>query len=453
MTKSKTMYISIHYIATAYTVMIFITSFAIPTEYVWLLSMALLPISVAVSSRSVMDMATKMLWLVQKEPPVTDVLMVFGLAKAALSGRKFKINAAGYPLILLALFAAINVIQISWSVDWARASFYAAVTVYTMFLLPFVFWQLERLFYEDGWRRALTLAIDLTAFALVIAGIAALLGLSDHFPWLYHTQNRARAFFKDVNVAGPFVIIGALRILSQLMIAGRYSAVSMARLAVYIAAIAFTFSRGAYLNLAVGIFLLGFIAIYKKRGWRFALFFMLFLVLGAAYLPKLITDFGQQRVVAINPYDTQGRFAAWRSGLMMALDHPLGVGPGQFEVVSPIYQRRFIGNATVTPSAHSMYVRIIAENGIIGGAALLSALAWILIGLISVLKIVRDAQKPCFYESAWLLAAIIGILAEGLVIDVIHWRHFGIVMGLAMYYSGVCGLANRTFSADAGGVQ
>jgi O-antigen ligase len=112
-------------------------------------------------------------------------------------------------------------------------------------------------------------------------------------------------------------------------------------------------------------------------------------------------------------YDTQ-RFGAQRLGLELAQSHPLGIGPGQFEVYS-------------TVSAHSTYVRSLAEQGILGAAVLFALLfgTLLLAGRNAVLG--RDTYG---IGSTALLAAWCGILANSVVVDTIHWRHLWLLAGL-----------------------
>ena len=63
---------------------------------------------------------------------------------------------------------------------------------------------------------------------------------------------------------------------------------------------------------------------------------------------------------ALQQYDTE-RFSAQRTGIDLATQKPLGIGPGQFEVVSPL-------------STHSIYVRILAEQGVLGFMVVLALL-------------------------------------------------------------------------------
>ena len=112
-------------------------------------------------------------------------------------------------------------------------------------------------------------------------------------------------------------------------------------------------------------------------------------------------------------YDVQ-RFGAQLSGIEYAVQYPLGIGPGQFDVVSPI-------------SAHSTYVRAFAEEGVPGFATLLALLLGTL--LFATRNAVRGTNTYGI-GSAALLGAWVGILANSLFVDTLHWRHLWLVAAL-----------------------
>ncbi len=66
------------------------------------------------------------------------------------------------------------------------------------------------------------------------------------------------------------------------------------------------------------------------------------------------------RRAAVQQYDTE-RFSAQRTGIQLGTRNPLGIGPGQFEVVSP---SRHTASTSV----------ILAEQGLIGFMVILALL-------------------------------------------------------------------------------
>jgi O-antigen ligase len=112
-------------------------------------------------------------------------------------------------------------------------------------------------------------------------------------------------------------------------------------------------------------------------------------------------------------YDAE-RFQAQRIGVGLAERHVLGIGPGQVEVEGPV-------------STHSIYVRVLAEQGVIGLAVLVGVLAGTL--LIAVGNLVAG-RSSLGVDAAVLLATWCGLLANSAFVDTLHWRHLWIVAAL-----------------------
>ena len=103
---------------------------------------------------------------------------------------------------------------------------------------------------------------------------------------------------------------------------------------------------------------------------------------------------------------TKGRAA-------LAVRHPLGIGPGQFDIREPI-------------SSHNTYVRVLSEQGVLGFAALAVCSA----RSRSRSSTRRPDAAPTASGRAALLAAWCGLLANSFFIDTLHWRHLWFVAGL-----------------------
>ena len=112
-------------------------------------------------------------------------------------------------------------------------------------------------------------------------------------------------------------------------------------------------------------------------------------------------------------YDAE-RFGAQAVGINAAEQYPLGAGPGQFEQIAPI-------------SAHSTYVRVLAEQGIAGLATLAALLLFTLGAALRSALLGRDTYG---IGSAALLGAWCGILANSFFVDTLHWRHLWLVAAL-----------------------
>ena len=112
-------------------------------------------------------------------------------------------------------------------------------------------------------------------------------------------------------------------------------------------------------------------------------------------------------------YDTS-RFAAQDRGLTYGLTHVFGIGPGQFEVLSPV-------------ASHSLYVRVFAEQGILG---LLFIIVFVISTLVFGLVNVARGRDTYGISAAALLAAWCGLICNSFFVDTLHWRHLWLVVGL-----------------------
>jgi O-antigen ligase len=259
--------------------------------------------------------------------------------------------------------------------------------------------------------------------ALVFA-VLATLALYVSFPGSDLLTNsfgdRAQGLFKDPNVYGPFLVPVAILVLHELLEPrllriGR--TLKLAALGILVLGVTVSYSRAAWLNLGVAVIVMLAVMPLRRGGTRRAgaLLLTLAAVLGAAAAIVTLagsSSFFEQRA-HLQTYDSQ-RFGAQRSGLEIAQTHPIGVGPGQFEYVAPI-------------SAHSTYVRALAEEGVLGALALVS----LLIGTLIVAgRNVILGRGTAGLSSTALLAAWVGLLANSVFVDTLHWRHLWILAGL-----------------------
>jgi O-antigen ligase len=189
-----------------------------------------------------------------------------------------------------------------------------------------------------------------------------------------------------------------------------------------------SYSRAAWLNFAVAAVVMGAVFALRRNGGRQALVFVGVLAVALLTIAAAVSLTGQesflQQRARLQTYDTQ-RFAAQSAGFELGTRHPIGVGPGQFELYEPI-------------SAHSTYVRALAEEGPLGFLVLVTIMAGTL--LLAVANAVR-ARDTHGIASTVLLAGWCGILANSVFIDTLHWRHLWLLAGLIW-----CGAANQTSS-------
>jgi O-antigen ligase len=189
-------------------------------------------------------------------------------------------------------------------------------------------------------------------------------------------------------------------------------------------------SRAAWMNLALSVALYLGLRAWESRGrglgryWLMAAG-MLLLVAGGSFAAVAMTDYGAflSERTAMQDYDAD-RFAAQHEGIDLALEEPLGLGPGQFEPR--------VGVLGI--SAHSLYVRTLLENGVAGLVSL-----FVFLGL-TLLVAFRSALSggPLAACGAVVAASLVGVLFNSAVVDTLHWRSLWIQAGLAWGLYVVC---------------
>jgi O-antigen ligase len=357
------------------------------------------------------------------EPAPTDLLAVLTIGAGVLAGVRVA-PGLGAPMLLVGAFVLANLLSILFGESdlpaaVATMTFYAGLTTYLL-----ASWVCVASLVARDPQRMLGL---LWSAYVTAATIAALLGLAAYFGLLPHgeiflAQGRLKGTFKDPNVFGPFMIPALLYLL-----AGDPRGPPLAlRIALFFPlglALLLGFSRGAWGNFAValavymGLWLLG----VRNLSQYFKLAAVGLLVLGAAGAvvgaaltrPETRAMF-QTRAHVFQSYDLAegGRFSTQRMALAQIQRSPLGIGPNRTE-------------ARFGLSPHNLYLKVTTENGWLGGLAVTG-----LLGL-SLLCGARYATRCGALGPRYLpvYAAVVGIVAESVLIDTLHWRHLYLLLG------------------------
>jgi O-antigen ligase len=364
-----------------------------------------------------------LLAIVRVEPAPSDLIFGVAIAVALVTGRLSRVAVAPGILWLATLFIALNLLSAVEVVDAGRASVYLSITLY---LLVFAVWLAS---YVDSTRRAALVAWMWIA-AAVISAAAASLALFVSFPGheaLLFDGERARGFFKDPLVYAPFLIPAALIVVEHTIApgAGRFRRLLGAAIFLTLAlGVLFSYSRAAWLNLVIGLVVLAVVVVGRSGGGRQMLALAAIVLLAAAAAVGTIRMTGSEEFLAqrsqLQAYDEQ-RFGAQLFGIEQSMRYPLGIGPGQFEALAPL-------------SAHSLYVRALSEQGLLG---LLTLLALLLVTLSLALANAVAGRDTYGVGSAALLGAWCGLLANSFFVDTLHWRHLWLVAALIWAGSAV----------------
>jgi hypothetical protein len=360
--------------------------------------------------------AFALLSVVRSEPAPVDLLFVLLILTSFLTGRRPR--TATPPIIAAAvgILALLSVASMFNAIDTPRAVRFEGITLYLMVL---GLW-LSGIFRDRELTRRLMKVYVLTALFSAVLGLLALKAPLPGKETFLYGGDRAKALFKDPNVLSPFLVPAAAIVLEEIgrpRLLGWGTRRLVPALLLLIAGSLVAFSRAGWLN--IGVALATVVLIYLSRSRGFIVFLRTAATLGLAALAGYIflaatglLTFLQERS-HLQSYD-QHRFATQALGLADATRHVFGYGPGQVE--------SNIGYAT-----HSLVVRVVYEQGVIG----LAALAAIVLGtlLLAVILVLDDADVHGV-GSAALLGSWLGIIANSFFIDSLHWRHLWIIAAL-----------------------
>jgi O-antigen ligase len=354
---------------------------------------------------------------VRIEPAPADLVFTIVIAVALVTGRLNLRRVPFAPLALVGVLVALTVMSVSAAVDMPVALRYLAITAY---LGVFFIWLIG---YVDSRARARLIVIAY----LVSAVISAILGM---LPFVFGSPAldvfateggfRAQALFKDPNVYGPFLVPAALILIEELINPRLLRFPRWLKLAAFsllVPGLLLAQSRAAWISFGIGFVALLGISLLRRTGTGSLRLALASAVGALLVLVPVVIITGATSVVEdrarLQTYDTE-RFQAQREGIQLGMTHPVGVGPGQFDLHAII-------------GAHSLYIRVFAEQGPLGLLALL-----LLLGLtfgVAAANVIagRDTYG---IGSAALFAIILGLLVNSLVVDTLHWRHLWIFAAL-----------------------
>lgn len=207
-----------------------------------------------------------------------------------------------------------------------------------------------------------------------------------------------------------------------------------------LAAMLFTYSRGAFLGL--GLLVVVLLVAHPQRKWVLTAA-VAGVLLASALAPQQLwsrlATLVQNSLGAQEQQMTDSSFRSRRhemlTGLDMFLHHPLvGVGPGNFETAYLKYSAQvgLSGDNTVR-DPHSLYTQLLAETGLVG----LAAFAFLLISAFRLLERGRKrAHRLGAATFGRLLAACELVLAVYLTCSVFlhdaYFRHFFLLLALGV---------------------
>ncbi len=354
------------------------------------------------------------------EPSPHDALMGVLLVVALIAGVRLE-RALLVLFVLLLLWNASGLMALLHVPEQEKTVQYAATSVY-LAIAALLF---AGLFAQNTMPRLATMRIAYTMTAV----FSALIGAAGYFRLFpgaeahFSDYGRAMGAFKDPNVYGPFLIWPALYLLDR-MVARSIRFTDVVVLGIIMFGLLLSFSRGAWFHFAVSAFVMVALAFAtaptpRERLRVLGLAGAAFVALVALVLFLLsfdsIYEMFRNRAQLIQSYDVGqgGRFRLQELALGEMLNFPNGMGPFEFARVHGLQQ-------------HNVYLQAFLVYGWAG------AMAYVLLLLTTVVVGLRTAflRTPWQPYAITALAAFIGEMAEGFVIDTDHWRHFFLLLGM-----------------------
>ncbi len=366
------------------------------------------------------SLATFLLGLLQGivlfEPAPVDLHWLFWLTGGLVAGQIVWQRAWQNPPLLAALGLLVAGNLVSWLSAGGGGLGYMAVTFYLIGMAASLIMLLRK---EEN---LIWLVRGLIGAALLasVSGIAVALNWGPALT-MFGDGYRFQGLFKDPNVLGPFLVAAILLLLDQALSACSRGIKILSGLLTLplLLSLLLTQGRAALGAMVISLLVYGLFHLRSSsKSNRRALLVVLgsLVMTGVVMFTLLQTNLITDRLLTtFKEYDTGQRFPIQLEGIRLGLSSPFGIGPGAFE-------------ETFNFAAHSLYVRTFTENGWIGLAGLLLLIGYTLYAAWKRLR--TPAPRLGGPSLAILLAWFVGVLANSIVIDTIHWRHFWLFLGL-----------------------
>lgn len=362
--------------------------------------------------------------VVFSEPAPVDALMLGLIVLLPAAGLvTFTPSLLGY-LVLWLIAAVGGLVACTVSTDFSDSAVFTAVSVY----LAVASFAIAG-FVAHRPNAHTRLILNGYLVAALIAGGAGLVGYFGLLPGsydLFTKFDRAAGTFKDPNVFGTFLIppaVYALHLAVERPV--RQAVLPLAASAVLVLAVFLSFSRGAWMALALSLLGYGYIVLVTStsplKRLKIASLAAVGLVVAAlgivaALQIDSVSKLLSERASLTQSYDVgpEGRFGGQEKATGLILDNPVGIGAKQFAAV---YHHEEV---------HNVYLSMFLNAGWLGGAA------YDLVVLLTLVLGARHLLRPSAAQPLFQIAYVcfLAIALEGFIIDTDHWRHFYVLLAL-----------------------
>jgi O-antigen ligase len=362
--------------------------------------------------------------LVFSEPAPVDVAMLLLIIVLPSIGLVRFTQPLIVVLSLWLVVAAMTLFATMNAIDLPKALPHAAVT---MFLIVSMF--VMSGFVMARPERHTRLIFHAYIYAAVFAALTGLIGYFNVVPGafdLFTKYGRATGTFKDPNVYGPFLVPPLVFVLHRLLEGARRTAPWLILSAGLLGfAVLLSFSRGAWVNLAISIALFGGLAFLTAANDLKRVKLLAAALIGGVVVCVLLLialqfdEIGrlfEARAALTQSYDEgpEGRFGGQQKAMGLIVANPFGIGPQQF---APNFHFE---------EPHNVYLAMFLNAGWLGGGLFaVLILMTTLIGFVHAFR--RTATQPLFIIA---YACFVANAVEGFLIDLDHWRHVFLLMAM-----------------------
>ncbi len=375
---------------------------------------------IALISTGAVSLGVFLSGFVIREPAPYELYMAGLIGVWALSG--LRISRSIVPLVvLLVLFNIGGMISMTQMANLMNTPLYLAVSLFLAFTSIFFAAVIEA---QPALYRPIFLAWILAAVSTATLGILGYFGIMPGAE-VFTRYDRAAGAFEDPNVFGPFLTLPGVYLLYRLM-TGRPALMPAyaVPLLIITAGIFLSFSRGAWglfgassVMLVACLFLQSNSGLFRLRVVVMTLAAFVLLIIAILVILQIpgVADMFSARAQLAQDYDSDrlGRFARYGIGFMLAMEHPLGIGPLVFGQI--------FGEDT-----HNIWLKALLDYGWLGFACWTIMIGWTVAAGFRILF--RDRPWQPYFLCVYVV--LLGHIALGSIIDTDHWRHFYLLLGL-----------------------
>ncbi len=377
--------------------------------------------------------------LVFTEPAPVDAInmaLIVGLPLVGLVA--WRRMLAGY-LSLWLLIAAAGFLAAIMAIDTPRATMHFAISLY-LYLSAFVFGS----FVARNPSAHGRLILDAYLVAALIAAVAGIAGYFDLVPGtseLFTRYSRASGTFKDPNVFGAFLVPALVYTIHRWLERPLARTIPMGLAGGIIAlGILVSFSRGAWAITALAIAGYAYLALATARTAQHRLQLVGLSLLAAVALTAMlmvaiendnVAQLLAERATLSQTYDegAEGRFGGQLRALEVIVESPFGIGALEFTPgfhVNGMMMPNHSDGRGFGDDPHNSYISMFLNAGWLAGVLnIVIVVLTLTLGLRHALR--RTPSQPLFLVAYVSVAAL---FALGAIIDIDHWRHLHLLLGL-----------------------